>query len=159
MENCSWLMIYIQFCWYCFVWELNRLDFAPTAMVLFVVSSLAMLSHFYRMLYFLSSLSLRFFLKFPFSSKMVAKSKFLLNSYNFASNRLFNQGLFYVFGILLAPTNSETYATYIALFSSIRSWIWILLSTQLILFTAHFTFTLGIPSNVFNCSFFSYTKI
>ena len=96
-----------------------------------------------------------------FSSKMFKKSKSRLSSYNFLSNRLFQQGSFFVFGSLLAPNNSEAYAAApcIVLFSSVRFWISIFLMTEFIFFTAHFTFALGIPHNVFNCSCFCYIKI
>ena len=70
----------------------------------------------------LSSLSLCFFLIFLFSSKLFTKSKSRLCSITFPSNRLFHQGSFFVFGSLLAPTDSVTYAAaaYIVLFSSVR---------------------------------------
>ena len=118
--------------------------------------SLTKLSLVLRILYLLSSLSLCFFLIFLFSSKLFTKSKSRLSSFNFPSNRLFHQGSFFVFGSLLAPTNSVTYAAAacIVLFRSVRFQISVFLSTQLTLFTAHFTFAFGIPRNDINCCFF-----
>ena len=128
--------------------------FAPTALIHCFIYFLTMSSLFLLNLYLLSSLSLCFFLIFLFSSKLFTKSKSLKSSFNFSSNLLFHQGSFFVFGCLLAPTNSETYAaaSCIVLFSSLRPQISIFLSTQLTLFTAHFIFAFRIPRNNFNCS-------
>ena len=133
-KNRPWFLTNIRFCWYWLILELNRLIFAPKALIRCFISSLTMLSLFLRILYLFSSLSLCFFLIFLFSSKLFTKSKSRLSSYNFPSNRLFHQGSFFVFGSLLAPTNSVTYAAAacIVLFSSVRFWISIFLSTQMI---------------------------
>ena len=114
-------------------------------------SPLVMSSLIFRVLYFFTSLSLRFFQKFPFSSKMVTKPKSRMNSYNFACNRLFNQDSIYVFGILLAPTNSKTFAAAILNLNSLKHTI------DLVHSTLHFCFRN--LCNVFNCSFFSDAKI
>ena len=86
---------------------------------------------------------------------MFTKSKSRLSSFNFPFNCLSHQCSFFPFGSLSAPKNSETYAAaaYTVLFNSVRFRISIFLSTQMTLFTAHFTFALRIPRNDFNCSF------
>ena len=149
-------MTNIGFCWYWLIRELNRLIFVTAALIGYFISSLTMLTLFLRILYALFSLDSLF------SSKLLTKSKSRLNSFNFPSNRLFRIGSFFVFGSLLALTNSVTYAAaaYVVLFSSVRFRISLFLSTQLTLLTAHFTFAFGIPCNDFNCSFSSlYTNI
>ena len=67
-KNHPWLLTNIRFCWYWLIRELNRLLFAPTNLIRCFIFSLTMLSLFLRMLYFLSSLSLCFFLIFLFWS-------------------------------------------------------------------------------------------
>ena len=125
------------------------------------ISSITFLSVFLRMLYFLSSISLFFFLIFLFSSKLFTKSESRPSSFKLPCNRLIHQGSIFVFGILLAPTNSETYAAaaYIVLFNLVRFRISIFLSTEMTLFTPHFTFAFRIPRNDFNCSFRYYIQI
>ena len=149
-----------SFCWYWLIRKLNCLIFALTALICCFIFSLIILSLFLRISYFLFSLSLCFFPIVLFSSKIFVKSKSSLSSFNFPSDRLLYQGSFFVFGSLLAPTNSETYAApaNIILFSWVRFQISVLISIHLTLFTAHLTFALGIPHNGFNCSYsFFYT--
>ena len=97
--------------------------------------------------------SLCLFLIFLFSSKLFRKCKSLLSSFNFLS--VSSTKVFFVFGSLLALTNSETYtaAAYMVLISSVKSRISIFSSRQLTLFTAHFTFAFLIPGNDLNLSF------
>ena len=95
-KNCSWSLTNIRFCWYWLIWEVNRLVFAPTALICCFISSFRMFSLFHLMLYLLLSLSLCFFLIFLFSNKLLTNSKSLINSFNFASNLLLHQSFFYL---------------------------------------------------------------
>ena len=116
------------------------------------------LSFFFRMLCFLSSLSVCFFLILLFSSKMCTKSKSRISSFNYPSNHLFHQSSLFVFGNLLALTNSEKHAAavYIVLLSSVRFRTSIVLSNQSTLFIAHFMFALEIHIMVLIAPFFLY---
>ena len=86
---------------------------------------------------------------------MFTMSKSQLSFFHFSSNHVFHHGSFIVFGSLLAPANSETYAAAacIVLFSSVRFRISVFLSTQQNLFTAHITFDFETPRNDFRCYF------